>query len=259
MFFPKLRRKAKWVFAFLALAFALSFVVAGVGTGFGSGFGDYLSELFNRQPGTDDQVSLEDARERVAKNPKDAKAQLALANAAAGEQRIDEAIAALVAYKELRPRDQDALRQLAGLYLEKASAAEQRAQAAQERGAEAFFSNEISDPNSKVGQALGAGPLVSSEQQDVSQAYSTAMTEAQDAYTKEAATWKELAALDPEEPSYLKELGRSSTQANQAPQAIAAFERFLKLSPNDPDAAQIRQILKQLREQQKKGGAAGLG
>ena len=53
MFFPKLRRKAKWVFAFIALAFGLSFVVAGVGSGFGSGIGDYLSELFNRQPGTD--------------------------------------------------------------------------------------------------------------------------------------------------------------------------------------------------------------
>src|SRR3712207_8671204 len=49
MFFPRLRRRAKWVFAFLALAFALAFVVAGVGSGFGSGIGDYLADIFNRQ------------------------------------------------------------------------------------------------------------------------------------------------------------------------------------------------------------------
>ena len=40
MFFPKLRRQAKWVFVFLALVFALGFVVFGVGSGGGIGLGD---------------------------------------------------------------------------------------------------------------------------------------------------------------------------------------------------------------------------
>ncbi len=41
MFFPKLRRNAKWVFLFLALVFALGFVGFGVGAG-GVGIGDVL-------------------------------------------------------------------------------------------------------------------------------------------------------------------------------------------------------------------------
>jgi len=41
MFFPKLRRNAKWVFLFLALVFALGFVGFGVGAG-GVGFGVVL-------------------------------------------------------------------------------------------------------------------------------------------------------------------------------------------------------------------------
>ena len=41
MFFPKLRRRAKWVFAFLALAFGIGFVAFGVGTGVsGTSLGD---------------------------------------------------------------------------------------------------------------------------------------------------------------------------------------------------------------------------
>ena len=41
MFFPRLRRHAKWVFVLLALVFALSFVFFGVGAG-GTGIGDIL-------------------------------------------------------------------------------------------------------------------------------------------------------------------------------------------------------------------------
>src|SRR3712207_788382 len=126
MFFPKLRRKAKWVFAFLALAFALAFVVAGVGTGVGSGFGDYLAELFNRQAATD-EVSVGDAQERVRENPNDANAHRDLANALQNEQRTDEAIAAWETYVRLRPDDSEGLQSLATLYAEKATAAEERA------------------------------------------------------------------------------------------------------------------------------------
>ena len=67
MFFPRLRRRAKWVFAFLALAFALAFVVAGVGSGFGSGLGDYLADIFNRQPGAN--ANAADARDEAVADP----------------------------------------------------------------------------------------------------------------------------------------------------------------------------------------------
>ena len=46
MFFPRLRRQAKWVFVFLAFVFAAGFVFFGVGSG-STGLGDLLRGNFN--------------------------------------------------------------------------------------------------------------------------------------------------------------------------------------------------------------------
>ncbi len=128
MFFPRLRRHAKWMFLFLALVFALGFVGFGVGAG-GIGFGDVIRDA----AGGGGQPSISDAEERVLDNPKNAKAfrDLSTAHQAAGN--TDEAIDALESYVQLRPKDTDALRELAALYLQKASAAQERAQIYQAR------------------------------------------------------------------------------------------------------------------------------
>ena len=63
MFFPRLRRHAKWVFLFLALAFGLGFVAFGVGAG-GVGFGDvFRGSVDSGIP------SVSKAQERVNENP----------------------------------------------------------------------------------------------------------------------------------------------------------------------------------------------
>ena len=55
MFFPKLRRKAKWVFLLLAIAFAVGFVAFGVGTGVGgTSIGDVLRDIFSSSSGGQD-------------------------------------------------------------------------------------------------------------------------------------------------------------------------------------------------------------
>ena len=258
MFFPKLRRKAKWVFAFLALAFALAFVVAGVGSGFGSGFGDYLADLFNRQPGADDQPSVGSARERLKKNPNDAAAQRDLGNALAAEGRTDDAIAAFETYVEQRPDDADALQTLASLYAGKAAAAQNRAMAAREAGAEAFFGNEIRNPTSRVWQSVENDPITNYVQEQVTSVYSTAQAEAQAAYAKEADVWEKLTKLEAEEPSFFFELARSSELASDYPTAIKAYRRYLVLAPDDQNAAAIRQQIKALQELQKGSGALGV-
>jgi tetratricopeptide (TPR) repeat protein len=250
MFFPKLRRKAKWVFLVIALAFGLSFVVAGVGSGFGSGIGDYLAELLDRQPGAAGP-SVDNARERVEENPEDPEAQLALANALQTNARTDEAIAAYERYVELQPNDQEALQSLASLYLIKASEAEQRARAAQIEGSRAFFANELQDPESELGKNLGVDPITSHRQEQASQAYQAAFAEATGAYGKEAGVWKKLTELEPEEVSFFFELGRASQQAGDTEGAIEAYERFLELSPDDTRAEQIMELVKQLKQQQK--------
>src|SRR6187551_3383171 len=63
MFFPRLRRHAKWMFVFLALVFGLGFVVFGVGAG-GTGIGDIF-----RDQGTSSGQSVSDARKNAAEHP----------------------------------------------------------------------------------------------------------------------------------------------------------------------------------------------
>jgi hypothetical protein len=100
MFFPRLRRHAKWVFLFLALAFGLGFIGFGVGAG-GVGFGDVLRDA----GGGSGIPSVSKAQERVNENPKDAKAWRDLATALQASSKTDEAVEALEGYVALKPKD----------------------------------------------------------------------------------------------------------------------------------------------------------
>ena len=136
MFFPKLRRRAKWVFLFLAIAFGGSFIFFGVGAG-GSGIGDYISDLLNR-PVNSDTPALDDAQEAVAERPNDPEAQLDLARAAQTEGNLDLAVTAYEEYRTMRPEDADALRTLAALYGTQIAEAQQRADDRLQRGGRGF-------------------------------------------------------------------------------------------------------------------------
>src|SRR5207302_1557766 len=111
MFFPKLRRQAKWMFVFLALVFGVGFVVFGVGSGGGAGIGDILNG-----GSSSSGPSESHARDKIAKNPADAAAWRELATALTNQNKTDEAIPALERYVQLRPHDSDALKELAGYY-----------------------------------------------------------------------------------------------------------------------------------------------
>ena len=49
------------------------------------------------------------------------------------------------------------------------------------------------------------------------------------------------------DPSVQLELAQAAQQVGDGATAIAAYEQFLKLAPDDPSAAVVRQQLKQLR------------
>jgi tetratricopeptide (TPR) repeat protein len=222
------------------------FVVAGVGTGVGSGVGDYLSEIFNRQASTD-QPSVDEARGRVRENPRDADAQRDLANALQGEQRTDEAIVAWEAYTTLRPRDVEGLESLAVLYGTKAREADERAAAIQAEASGAFFENEIRNPTSKLGEELGTDRITAFVRQDLEQAFTTARTTSRETHAKEAGVWERLTKVEPDEPTHWAELGRAATGAEDYALALAAYRRYVRLSPDASDVPTVRQIIKQLR------------
>ena len=93
MFFPRLRRHAKWMFVFLAVALGGGFVIFGVGAG-GTGVGD----IFRGNGGTSGVPSISKAREQTEKTPKNAEAWRDLSTALQTNGQTDEAIAALSQY-----------------------------------------------------------------------------------------------------------------------------------------------------------------
>src|SRR6266516_77465 len=212
MFFPRLRRHAKWVFVFLALVFGLGFVGFGVGAG-GVGFGDIL-----KGGGGSGVPSISSAQKRIDKNPKDAQAFRDLATAYEAKGDTASAITALESLTQLRPRNVDALRELSGLYLRQASDAQQRAQDAQLRASlTAWF--------------------VACETWELTAAQSAVST-----YKKIAAA----AANKGDKAQAELNLGQIEQQIGDTTTAIAAYKKFLKLAPTDPTAPDVKRLLKQL-------------
>src|SRR5512132_2223370 len=69
MFFPRLRRQAKWMFVFLAVIFGLGYVIFNVGGSIpGTGLGDVLQGLGQ---GTSSGPSVSDAQSKIEDHPND--------------------------------------------------------------------------------------------------------------------------------------------------------------------------------------------
>jgi tetratricopeptide (TPR) repeat protein len=239
------------VFVLLALAFALTFVVFGVGSG-GSGLGDVLFLNDNAAGGA---PSVSEARDKIDKNPQDAKAYHELSTAYQTEGKTDEAIDALRQYTALRPKDREKREELAGLYLTQGQQAEQRAQVAQYEAQSVtgagLFTPQIQGEKDQIvnlGTGTGVEDAVSAEANEEFSTHYQAMTTA---YANAQAEYEQVAELAPNDPTAFQNLALAAQQANDIDTAITAFEKFIKLAPDDPSAEIIREQLKQLRAQQK--------
>jgi tetratricopeptide (TPR) repeat protein len=242
MFFPRLRRHAKWMFLFLALAFALGFVGFGVGAG-GIGVGDVF-----RDAGSGGVPSVEDAEQKVLDNPKDAQAFKDLATAHQTAGNTDEAIQAMQDYVALKPKDTDALRELAALYLQQASEAQQRAQIFQVRS-DYLAPGSIRDTIFQLGGSpLSPDPITNAVSTSYDQEISAAASDIQVASAQAVEQYKRIAELQPNDPTVQLELAQAAQSANDTATVIAAYEAFLKLAPEDPTAPEVRRILKQYKQ-----------
>ena len=242
MFFPRLRRHAKWMFLFLALAFALGFVGFGVGAG-GVGFGDILKGSGGGGP------SVSKAQQKVFDNPKDAQAFRDLATAQQADGDTDGAIQSLESYNVLRPRDTDALRELASLYLSKASAAQQRLQILQYRAAYLAPGTVGSTVYSLGGTPLADDPITNAVSSSYQQDISAAATDVQTASSQAVEAYKKITRIRPKDPAVQLELAQAAQSAGDTATTIAAYEAFLRLAPQDPTAPEVRRLLKQLQKQ----------
>jgi tetratricopeptide (TPR) repeat protein len=244
MFFPKLRRRAKWVFLLLAIVFLGGYLVFSVGTGAGSGIGDYLSDIFNRQPGVGGP-SVDEARDRLAANPQDAEAQLELAQALQSDGQTAEAIVAYERYTTTRPQDVDGLRALASLYgLEAAEAQRRFEQASGEAGA-ARIQQQFA-PSSPFAQALTENAIVESVAGEADARAQAAQAELQRYGTLQTDVYQSLTLLVDDDPLLWLQFAQAAETAAQYDSAITAYERFLDLAPDDPSAPEVEQRIELL-------------
>jgi tetratricopeptide (TPR) repeat protein len=254
MFFPKLRAHAKWVFILLAVVFATSFVFLGVGSG-SSGIGDLLQgnwgSLFGGGSGTSAQISKD--QKRIQQNPKDYAAYRDLASAQATNGKLDDAIATLEKLRALHPKDVAGLETLASLYVRKADAARAAAINAQtqSQGAvnPATFAPAGSLSLAKAYQKF-TNPLASAISNQANQKFNTAYSNMTSTYGLAESAYKDLAKLKRNDPLTQVTLGQTAELAQDTKTAIAAYERFLKLAPDDSSASAVRQRIKLLKSQQ---------
>jgi len=245
MFFPKLRRHAKWMFVLLALVFGLGFVIFGVGAG-GIGVGDVFRG--GGGAGGSDTPSVKEARAKIAADKQNAQAYRDLATALQADGKGDESIEPLEQYTALKPKDTDALRELAGLYLAQASQLQQQAQIAQIRAQYLTGGSTFGQPlQLGDGQSLGEDQIRQAIEAIATAELTKAYTAAQEAYTNAKGTYDRLAKAAPDDANIQIELAQVAEQTGDTKGAIAAYERFLELAPDDPSAPIVRQQIKQLK------------
>lgn len=244
MFFPKLRKRAKWVFVLLAAAFGIGFIGFGIGGTGGGGVADAIGDIFGRSG--DALPSVSEAASRLADNPNDPEARQEYADALFAAQQLDEAEAAYISYLELVPDDTQALRQLAVIYQEDTAEALNRANALQQDAVLADPSTAILfDPTSTpFTQALARNDLERAVAGVLSADAAAAFDEAAETAGPWIETLERLATIEPNSPTLQLQIGQAAEIANDNERAIAAYLRALELDPSGGAAVQVRdQIL----------------
>ena len=251
LFFSRMRNHAKWVFGLLIVVFAVGFVIFGVGSG-STGVSGVLQNFFSSSGSSGSSASS--LQKKADANPKNAPDWRNLATKLESDSRIDDAIAALKHYTSLKPRDQNALQELASLYLRRATEEQQVYSDSQTRSS--ILAGAYPDPpasTTSLGKALGS--LTNPIQSAVSSIIGTTGTGAYSAiiqFEAEAVTtYQTLAKLSPKNAQTQLQLAQVAAASGSTTVAIAAYEKFLKLAPNDPSAAAAKKALKQLKAQAK--------
>lgn len=249
LFFTRLRNHAKWMFVLLAVAFGGGFVFFGVGSG-SSGIGDLLQGNFGAIFGSSSSgPSISKIQSRINKNPKDAAAYLDLAHAYEAKKQDISAISALETYAKLRPRDTNALNELAGLYTTRAQLEQAAAQDALKQQSSQLTPTFGPTASSPLGRALADPIQAALQTQGPSAAYQTLITQLQATLRSLEGTYQRLVTADPTDPTSLLLYGQAAQQANDPATALAAYRKFLKKFPDDPNVGSARAAIRQLTGQ----------
>ena len=245
LFFARLRRHAKSVFVFLALVFMLSFVLFGVGSG-STGISDSLSNFFTRSSSSGPSVG--NAEDKTRENPEDAQAWRELATAHETKEQIPEAIVALTRYTALKPKNEDALQELGGLYLRQSDVYAQQYVTAQSI-ASALQPGATLQAGGQLPARAGAHrPDLRRDLDDHEHGLERGLLQVRRDAGQGRRRLRKLADLNPEDATTQYRLAQVAQSAGNNAEAISGYTAFLKLAPNDSLAPAARKALKQLKE-----------
>jgi tetratricopeptide (TPR) repeat protein len=249
MFFPKLRRQAKWVFIFLALSFAVGFVVFGVGSGTG---GTGIGDLLQGGGGGSSGPSVSDAQGKIKKG--DLVAYKELADAYRQDGKLDQAISAGEQYLKVRPNDYEYMRTVAGDYEGQASQQRDQATVIQDEVTSSTGGTTFAPPgNSLLGRALQPGKIDTELQTAANQKLTQLYAGLQGSYASASQIYQRLAAHTPNDVLLQLLLANAALQSRNNPVALKAYRKVIKLSPDSAEAAQARQEIQYQKSQQPSG------
>ena len=244
LFFSRLRRHAKVVYVLLALVFGAGFVVLGVGSG-SNGIGDLLQGKLFGAGGSSTSSQISDKREAIARQPKDVTLYLDLAGLYQQDQKESQALATLRKAQAIAPKNTDVLNRIASIYSGRAERARGAAQNAQLAYLSATTAPPGLDTSSQLGQAITSEPYSDALRAKANEAYTKMVT----AYSRAETTYKRVATVSKgtsQEPNAQLQLAGAAQVAGDTATAVKAYSRFLKIAPDNPNAAAVRQTLAQL-------------
>jgi tetratricopeptide (TPR) repeat protein len=245
LFFVRLRRHQKWVYAVLAVIFGLSFVFVGVGSGNGGG----LSQLWNNIFGGSGGSSISKASALVKKDPAAGYRQLATAYEEAGGQNA-QAIIALQQYLGIKPKDANSWSELGGLELTQANTYQAQFQSAQQAAQVADPSAPF-QPGGTLGSAVGANPTYQGASTAAQTRESLVSQKGTAAYTAAVTDFQKASNLRPRNTTYLLELAEAAINANNPKVALPALRSYQRVYPSAPNRKQVAKEIKQLEAQAK--------
>jgi tetratricopeptide (TPR) repeat protein len=242
LFFVKLRRSQKWLFALLALVFAVTFAGVGVGSGGGG-----LSQLYTGLFGGGGGNSISKAQEEVKKDPAKGYRQLATAYETNGQN--DQAKQALTSYLAIKKKDANAWSELGSLELADGNQFATQYQSAQ-AAAQASDPSAPFQPTGTLASAVGTNAAFSQASQQASSAASNLYQQAIGAYGRAVTDYQTAAKLQPHNPAALEVLASTAISAGNVPVAVKSLKTYLKRFPNAADRSRVQAELKQLQKSQ---------
>jgi tetratricopeptide (TPR) repeat protein len=240
LFFMRLRRRQKWVYLALAIIFAATFVGVGVGSGSGAGLDQLYSGIFG---GSGDQVSK--AKDEIKKNP--SKGYLDLARAYEAKSQPAQAVTAFQSYLALKKKDANVWQELGGLQMSQAQTLATQYQSAQQASALADPSQAF-QPTGALATASGSNPAFSAAAQAASTQASTLYQQATTTLAAAVKDYKTATKIQPKSPTAQQLYATAAQNAGSYKEAIAAWEKFIKLDPSSPQVAGVRSTIKKLKQ-----------